>query len=80
MYNNASIYGIAIAFLLGQYFYQLSFVFYNPLIEELSEKKYRGRVSGFGQFSNAIGQVVGLAIMLPFADDRLMPLLPSVGI
>ncbi len=72
---------VAIFFILGQYSYQLSFVFYNPLIEELSDKTHRGRVSGIGQFSNAIGQVVGLAIMLPLAGgSRLVPLLPSVGI
>ncbi len=72
---------IALFFLLGQYFYQLSFVFYNPLIEELCETSHRGRVSGIGQFSNALGQVVGLAIMLPLAGSRLAPLLPpSVAI
>jgi UMF1 family MFS transporter len=71
---------IALFFLLGQYFYQLSFVFYNPLIVELSDNSHRGRVSGIGQFSNALGQVVGLAIMLPLAGSRLAPLLPSVAI
>lgn len=76
-----NIFIIVILFLFGQYFYQLSFVFYNPLIEDLSDHKYRGRVSGIGQFSNAIGQVFGLAIMLPFSEgSRLAPLLPSVGV
>lgn len=78
--QNSNIFFIAIFFLLGQYFYQLSFVFYNPLIEELSDNSHRGRVSGIGQFSNAIGQVIGLAIMLPLAGSRLLPLLPSVGV
>lgn len=78
--ENSNIFIIALLFLLGQYFYQLSFVFYNPLIEELSDTAHRGRVSGIGQFSNAIGQVVGLAIMLPLAGSRLLPLLPSVGV
>jgi len=78
--QSSNIFIIAIFFLLGQYFYQLSFVFYNPLIEELSDSSHRGRVSGIGQFSNAIGQVVGLAIMLPLAGSRLSPLLPSIGI
>lgn len=78
--QNSNILLIALFFLLGQYFYQLSFVFYNPLIEELSDNSHRGRVSGIGQFSNAIGQVVGLAIMLPLAGTRLSPLLPSIGI
>jgi UMF1 family MFS transporter len=47
---------------------------------ELSDNSHRGRVSGIGQFSNALGQVVGLAIMLPLAGSRLAPLLPSVAI
>lgn len=67
-------------FLLGQYFYQLSFVFYNPMIEEIAAVPYRSRVSGIGQFSNALGQVFGLLIMLPLAKSRLTPLLPSVGL
>ncbi|MCX6784720.1 MAG: MFS transporter [Candidatus Komeilibacteria bacterium] len=71
---------IAIFFLLGQYFYQLSFVFYNPMIDEIADINHRARVSGIGQFANAIGQVVGLAIMLPLASSRLAPLLPSVAI
>ncbi|KAA3621547.1 MAG: MFS transporter [Bacteroidetes bacterium] len=79
-FQNSNIFLIALFFLLGQYFYQLSFVFYNPLIEEISDEEHRGRVSGIGQFSNAIGQVVGLAIMLPLSGSRLAPLLPSIGI
>jgi MFS transporter, UMF1 family len=71
---------ITIFFLLGQYFYQLSFVFYNPMIEEIADIPHRARVSGIGQFSNALGQVFGIAIMLPLAGSRLAPLLPSVVI
>jgi UMF1 family MFS transporter len=78
--NGSSIFLVTLFFLLGQYFYQLSFVFYNPMIDELSDISHRGRISGIGQFSNAIGQVVGLAIMLPLADSRLAPLLPSIAI
>jgi len=76
----SSIFSIAIFFLLSQYFYQLSFVFFNPMIDELSDIQHRARTSGIGQFSNAFGQIVGLAIMLPLAGNRLDPLLPSVGI
>ncbi len=71
---------ITVFFLLGQYFYQLSFVFYNPMIGEIADVPHRARASGIGQFSNAIGQVFGLAIMLPLSASRLAPLLPSVGI
>ncbi len=76
----ANIYIIAAFFLLGQYFYQLCFVFYNPMIVEISDAAHRTRVSGIGQFSNALGQVIGIAIMLPLAGSRLAPLLPSVAI
>jgi UMF1 family MFS transporter len=70
----------AVFFLLGQYFYQLSFVFYNPMIVEIADVAHRTRVSGVGQSANALGQVVGLLIMLPLAGSRLAPLLPSVGL
>lgn len=79
-YSGGHIFIITIFFLLGQYFYQLCFIFYNPMIEEISDVSHRTRVSGIGQFSNALGQVVGLLIMLPLAKSRLAPLLPSVGI
>lgn len=69
---------ITLLFLLGQYFYQLSFVFYNTLLEEVSDVEHRTRASGIGQFSNSLGQVVGLAIMLPLASSRLIPLIPSL--
>jgi UMF1 family MFS transporter len=71
---------ITTLFLFGQYFYQLSFVFYNPMLSEIADKKHRGFVSGLGQFSNAIGQVVGLLLTLPLAGVRLAPLLPALGI
>src|SRR3989344_3746189 len=69
---------VALLFLLGQYFYQLSFVFYNPMLEEIADVEHRARASGIGQFANALGQVVGIAIMLPLAASRLDPLGPSL--
>ena len=62
-----NIFVIALLFLLGQYFYQLSFIFYNPMLTEISDSAHSNRVSGIGQFSNALGQVVGLLITLPFS-------------
>jgi MFS transporter, UMF1 family len=76
----SNIYIIALFFLLGQYFYQLSFVFYNPMLEDVADSAHRGRASGIGQFSNSLGQVLGLVITLPLAGSRLAPLLPAVGI
>lgn len=68
----------AIFFLIGQYFYQLAFVFYNPMLAEIADEKHRARASGIGQFANAAGQVVGIAATLSFAGTRLGPLLPSL--
>ena len=77
-FSQPNIFIIAILFLIGQYFYQLAFVFYNPMIEEIADTNHRARASGIGQFSNSLGQVVGLLITLPLAGSRLTPLIPSV--
>lgn len=69
---------VTILFLLGQYFYQLSFVFYNTLIEDVADVKHRARASGIGQFANSIGQVAGLIIAIPLSTNRLQPLFPSL--
>jgi len=65
-------------FLVGQYFYQLAFVFYNPMLAEIADDKHRARASGIGQFANAAGQVFGIAATLSLAGTRLGPLLPSL--
>lgn len=72
------IFVVTILFLLGQYFYQLSFVFYNTLIEDVSDMEHRARVSGIGQFANSLGQVSGLIIAIPLSATRLQPLFPSL--
>ena len=77
-YLGMHIFLIALLFLVGQYFYQLSFVFYNTLIEDVSDVEHRARASGIGQFSNSLGQVVGLLIALPLSTTRLQPLFPSL--
>jgi hypothetical protein len=48
------------------------------MIDDLADEQHRGRVSGIGQFANALGQIVGLAIFLPLSKELLAPLLPSV--
>ena len=76
--GTSHIWAVAILFLLGQYFYQLSFVFYNPMLEEIADTEHRVRASGIGQFSNALGQVVVIAITLLLAASRLSPLGPAL--
>lgn len=77
-YADQSIFLIAVFFMLGQYFYQLSFSFYNPLIEDVADMSHRARASGIGQFANSFGQVMGLVMAIPLSQTRLQPLLPSI--
>jgi len=44
-YQDKNIRIIAGLFLIGQYFYQLSFCFHNPLIEDVTDIKHRASVS-----------------------------------
>ena len=57
----------ALFFLLSNYFYQLSFVFYNSLLPDIAPPERWGRVSGIGQAGNWLGQIAGLGLALPFA-------------
>ncbi len=68
----------AVAFLAGQYFYQLSFVFYTPMLVQIADPGQRARASGIGQFANALGQITGVLMALPFAYSHLGPLAPSI--
>ena len=60
-----------VTFTLGLYSYLLSFTFYTPLINDISDSKNRGRVSGYGIAANYLGQIVGLILVLPFATGHL---------
>ena len=40
---------------LGNFFYQLSFIFYNPLLNNISRPETQGRVSGIGFLANYLG-------------------------
>ncbi len=58
-------------FTLAMYFYLMSFVYYTPMINNLSTDINRGWVSGLGIGANYIGQVFGLLITLPFATGAI---------
>ncbi len=73
--------------LLALYFYQFSLGFYNSLLHDIAPANRQGLVSGWGQFANWSGQVVGLLVTLPLASGawhwfgnagRGQPLLPAV--
>lgn len=58
-------------FTLGLYMYLLTFTFYTPLLNDISNSKERGKVSGLGVAANYFGQFVGLLIVLPFSNGSL---------
>lgn len=77
---NTSVLLVALLFLIGQYFYQLSFVLYNPMLDDIADVAHKSRASGIGNFSSSLGFVLGILITLPFADSRIVPLLISVPV
>lgn len=58
-------------FTLGIYSYLLSFTFYTPLLNDISRPEKRGFISGLGIAANFIGQMVGLILVLPFANGKV---------
>lgn len=61
-----------ILFTFAMYFYLMSFVYYTPMINDLSTHINRGWVSGLGLGANYVGQVFGLLITLPFATGAIV--------
>jgi UMF1 family MFS transporter len=58
-------------FILGNYFYQFSFVFYNALLYKISPSEKWARISGIGQAGNWLGQIFGLLVTFPLATGAL---------
>lgn len=60
-----------IFFTLAMSSYLLSFVYYTPMINDISHDANRAWISGIGHGANYAGQVFGLLITLPFATGAL---------
>lgn len=60
-----------IFFMFAMYFYLMSFVYYTPMINDISTDTNRGWVSGLGMGANYVGQVFGLLVTLPFATGAI---------
>ena len=76
-----------IFFTVALYFYLMSFVYYTPMINDISTNTNRGWISGLGMGANYAGQVFGLLATLPFAmgaielfdaPDRAQTLVPAI--
>lgn len=60
-----------ITFTLATAAYQLSFIYYNPLLEQIAPKEKFGVVSGWGLLGNYLGQICAVLIALPFATGAI---------
>jgi MFS transporter, UMF1 family len=69
--SKTAIFIAAMGYMFANYFYQFSFNFYNPLLDDLAPPEKQGKISGLGQAANWIGQVGGLFITLPFAAGTI---------
>ncbi|KND48507.1 MAG: Major facilitator superfamily [Parcubacteria bacterium C7867-005] len=57
-----------ILYTLSTYAYLVCFLYFTPMLNDLSSQENRSWRSGIGQSANSIGQVVGILITLPFVN------------
>jgi UMF1 family MFS transporter len=55
-------------YILSTYVYLVCFLYFTPMLNDLSTPEDRSWKSGIGQGANSIGQVVGVLVTLPFAN------------
>ncbi|MDP2629602.1 MAG: MFS transporter [Candidatus Harrisonbacteria bacterium] len=60
-----------VLYTIANYAYTVCFLYFTPMLNDLSNDENRSRVSGIGQGANAIGQVLGLLITLPFVNGAI---------
>lgn len=61
----------ALAFMVANFLYQLTFIFYNALLPNIAPPERHGHVSGIGQAGNFLGSVTGLVLTLPLATGAI---------
>jgi len=59
---------ITILYALSTYAYLVCFLYFTPMLNDLSVSDNRSWISGIGQSANSIGLVVGILITLPFVN------------
>ena len=57
-----------ILYALATYAYLVCFLYFTPMLNDLSNKDNRSWRSGIGQGANSLGQVVGVLVTLPFVN------------
>ncbi len=58
-------------FIVANYAYQGALVFYNALLPEVAGPQNIGKVSGFGVSLGYLGAIVGLLLVMPFAQGEI---------
>lgn len=74
--TKSAVYFVLVLFITLQILYQLSLVFYNALLEQLSDAKHRGKIVGLGDMFGLFGWVASLVIAMPFATGKITLLGP----
>lgn len=57
-----------VLYTFATYAYLVCFLYFTPMLNDLSSRENRSWISGIGQGANSIGQVVGVLITLPFVN------------
>ncbi len=57
--------------IIVQYLYQMSLIFYNSLLKEVSTENNRGKISGLGEGFGSLGWLLGSVALLPFANGAI---------
>lgn len=64
--------GIAtVIYTLSLYAYLICFVYFTPMLSDLSHEGNHSFISGIGQGANSVGQVAGLLITIPFVSGAV---------
>lgn len=60
-----------VLYTFAMYAYLICFLYFTPMLNDLSTRENRASVSGWGQAGNSIGQVTGLLVTLPVATGYI---------
>ena len=74
---------ILVFFGLSNFFFEGGMVFYNALLDSVSDKTNVGKISGFGVSLGYLGSIVGMILVLPFVTGSLfgldIPIIEGAG-
>jgi len=66
------VFAVIILYMIANYSYQGALVFYNALLPKVSSKETIGRISGYGVAFGYLGAIVGLILVMPFNEGKVL--------